>query len=359
MLEAEKVIMKRALELARRGAGLVSPNPMVGAVLVKEGRVIGEGYHRYDRLKHAESYAIEAAGAEARGSTLYCTLEPCCHHGRTAPCTDALIEAGIARAIIATKDPDPRVNGKGIQQLREAGIEVEIGLLEDEAIKINEAYSKFVTTRTPFLHGVIAYSEAGERALLMDWMPSASFIRTASLYDSIVVMDLWVAELAVLEAQLARERHRPAILVADADVLEQCRTRFTTSDSEITGIAFDQTAPSHRIKAGHSVPLRLVDSAVGEPDLIKVQPELEELGVLLGAMNVTGTVLMPGAFDLGEPSNFAALDKLTIIVPTGIDYPSMRPFSLGNLEFDFEDVSASETLNGTELTGYPALLEIA
>ena len=128
MLEAEKVFMNRALHLAQQGAGLVSPNPMVGAVLVNDGRVVGEGYHLYERKKHAETYAIEQAGREAKGATLYCSLEPCCHHGRTPPCTDSLIEAGIHRAVVATKDPDPRVNGKGIAQLRSAGIEVEVGL---------------------------------------------------------------------------------------------------------------------------------------------------------------------------------------------------------------------------------------
>ena len=158
MLEADTLLMKRALELARRGAGLVSPNPMVGAVLVKEGRTVGEGYHRYDLLRHAESFAIEKAGELARGATLYCNLEPCCHHGRTPPCTEALIEAGIARAVIAVKDPDRRVNGSGVELLREAGIEVEIGLEENEAVRLNESYFTFITRGTPFVHGVIAVS---------------------------------------------------------------------------------------------------------------------------------------------------------------------------------------------------------
>src|SRR5437870_2454520 len=119
MLDTDKLLMKRALELARRGAGLVSPNPLVGAVLVNDGRVVGEGYHLYERVRHAESYAIEAAGPLAHGATLYGNLEPCCHHGRTPPCTDALIEAQIARAVIAVKDPNPSVNGRGVEQLRE------------------------------------------------------------------------------------------------------------------------------------------------------------------------------------------------------------------------------------------------
>src|SRR5438128_6447416 len=128
MNEDDMNYMKRALELAQRGEGRVSPNPMVGAVLVRDGRVVGEGYHVFEKVKHAEVIALEQAGDAARGATLYCSLEPCCHHGRTSPCTDALIEAGIGRAVIAVTDPNPHVNGRGIRQLREAGIKVEVGL---------------------------------------------------------------------------------------------------------------------------------------------------------------------------------------------------------------------------------------
>src|ERR1044072_7425674 len=117
MIDSDTIFMKRALDLALRGAGLVSPNPMVGAVIVSDGQVIGEGFHRYDRLRHAESYALEMASENARGSTLYCNPEPCCHHGRTPPCPDSLIEAGIVRVVIAVSDPDSRVSGRGIEQL--------------------------------------------------------------------------------------------------------------------------------------------------------------------------------------------------------------------------------------------------
>ena len=116
MSEIDEQFMKRALELARGGAGLVSPNPAVGAVLVRDGRVVGEGFFLYEHLKHAEVYALEEAGELSRGATLYCSLEPCCFQGRTPPCTDALIEAGIARAVIAIADPHPRVRGRGFQQ---------------------------------------------------------------------------------------------------------------------------------------------------------------------------------------------------------------------------------------------------
>jgi diaminohydroxyphosphoribosylaminopyrimidine deaminase/5-amino-6-(5-phosphoribosylamino)uracil reductase len=144
--------MKRALSLARRARGRTSPNPMVGAVLVKNGRIIAADYHRRAGKPHAEALAIAKAGGAARGATLYVSLEPCCHTGkRTPPCTSAIIEAGIKRVVVAMKDPNPRVAGKGLRKLRSAGTDVSVGILEDEARALNEAYIKHITTGRPFV----------------------------------------------------------------------------------------------------------------------------------------------------------------------------------------------------------------
>ena len=143
--------MSRALELARRGEALASPNPMVGAVLVRGGRLLSEGFHTYDGLRHAEIVALEAAGPAARGATLYVNLEPCCHTGRTGPCTRALIAAGVARVVAAMSDPHSVVAGGGFRQLRKAGIEVISGVLESQAQQLNEAFSRWVTARRPFV----------------------------------------------------------------------------------------------------------------------------------------------------------------------------------------------------------------
>lgn len=137
--------MQRALRLAARAAGRTAPNPMVGAVLVRDGAVVGEGYHRRAGEPHAEVLALRQAGAAARGATLYVTLEPCAHHGRTPPCTDALLAAGIARAVVAIEDPDPRVAGSGIARLRAAGVEVALGEGAAEARRLNRWY---LTART-------------------------------------------------------------------------------------------------------------------------------------------------------------------------------------------------------------------
>ena len=132
--------MKMALLLAEKGRGTTRPNPLVGAIIVKQGKIIGEGYHKRAGQPHAEILAINKAGDKVKGSSLYLTLEPCCHTGRTGPCTDAIIKSGISRVVYAIKDPDPRVNGKGGKILRKAGIDVKSGVLKKEAIKQNDIF---------------------------------------------------------------------------------------------------------------------------------------------------------------------------------------------------------------------------
>jgi diaminohydroxyphosphoribosylaminopyrimidine deaminase/5-amino-6-(5-phosphoribosylamino)uracil reductase len=139
------------LDLARLGEGETSPNPMVGALVVKDDRILGQGYHRRAGDPHAEIEALGLAGEQARGATLYVSLEPCVHHGRTPPCTDRLIQAGIAEVIACMKDPDPRVNGRGFERLTGAGIRVSEGMLREEALRLNEKFVKFVATGKPFV----------------------------------------------------------------------------------------------------------------------------------------------------------------------------------------------------------------
>ena len=143
--------MRRALRLAARAAGRTSPNPMVGAVLVKDGAVVGEGWHQRAGEPHAEAVALERAGAAARGATLYLNLEPCVHQGRTPPCATALIAAGVARVVAGMRDVDPRVDGRGLRALRDAGIEAESGLLEAAARRLNEGFISRVERGRPFV----------------------------------------------------------------------------------------------------------------------------------------------------------------------------------------------------------------
>lgn len=143
--------MKKALELARRGEGLTGPNPMVGALVVKEGAIVGEGYHQKAGEDHAEVIALKSAGEKARGATLYVTLEPCCHVGKTGPCTEAIVRAGIRKVIVGMNDPNPLVNGKGIRELKRLGAEVESAICEKECQDLNEFFIFWIKQRTPFV----------------------------------------------------------------------------------------------------------------------------------------------------------------------------------------------------------------
>jgi diaminohydroxyphosphoribosylaminopyrimidine deaminase / 5-amino-6-(5-phosphoribosylamino)uracil reductase len=158
-------MIQRALELAAQGIGLVSPGPLVGCVVAdNRQQIIGEGFYAYDEVKHAETTALEQAGERARASTVYISLEPHAHQGRTAPCTDALIQAGIKRVVAPIDDPNPKVSGRGFAHLREAGIEVSTGLLAEEATRLNEAYIHYMRTGRPFVHLKMAVSLDGKVA---------------------------------------------------------------------------------------------------------------------------------------------------------------------------------------------------
>lgn len=150
-MTADERFMRRALELAARGEGETEPNPMVGCVIVRAGRVVGQGWHRRAGGPHAEVVALARAGKRARGATMYVSLEPCSHHGRTPPCAPQVVAAGIARVVAATEDPNPRVRGRGLARLRAAGLRVETGMLSARALRLNERFVVAATRQRPFV----------------------------------------------------------------------------------------------------------------------------------------------------------------------------------------------------------------
>ena len=239
--------MKRALQLARRGVEKVSPNPMVGAVIVRAGKIIAEGYHHKFGEDHAEIDAIKKASGKIRGATLYVNLEPCCHRGKTPPCVDALIEQGIKRVVIGTLDPNPLVNGKGAQILRDHGIKVTEGVLEQEARALNEVYLHNTQTGLPFvtvkysqsLDGRIATSKGDSR-----WISSEASRRFAhrlrARHDAIMVgIGTVLADDPQLTVRLVKGRN-PLRVVLDsrlrtplnAQVLQgEAKTLIVTTDA--------------------------------------------------------------------------------------------------------------------------------
>jgi len=159
---ADRKFMRKALALAENNLGVSSPNPSVGCIIVLDGRIVGRGWHDYSLLDHAEVNALKEAGGNAKNSTAYVTLEPCSHQGRTPPCTDRLIEAGIRRVVVSRIDPNPRVSGKGIERLTAAGVRVDVGLYKEEAGKLIEPFACHITTESPFVIGKVGMSLDGK-----------------------------------------------------------------------------------------------------------------------------------------------------------------------------------------------------
>jgi diaminohydroxyphosphoribosylaminopyrimidine deaminase/5-amino-6-(5-phosphoribosylamino)uracil reductase len=286
--------MDWALALARKGAGTVSPNPMVGAVLVSpaSGGIVGEGAHGRAGGPHAEIAALERAGAEAKGATLYINLEPCAHQGRTPPCAEALAQAGVRRVVAAMEDPNPAVSGKGFQKLRDAGIDVEAGLHEAEAKRLNEVFSKFITTGLPFvtlklgmsLDGRIADAKGASR-----WVTSEESrkrvheMRYAS--DALLAGAATVAQDdPLLTVRLDDGRAKPLLRVVLDPGLElppTLRLWDTLSEGKILlaaaeGASLEARASWERrgVDAGQEkIPLRALLEALGKRDVTSVLAE--------------------------------------------------------------------------------------
>jgi len=255
----ETSYMKLALNLAARGEGWVSPNPMVGAVVVKEGQVVGRGYHRRAGLPHAEVEALAAAGEAARGADLYVTLEPCNHQGKTPPCTQAILSAGVRRVIIATRDPNPQVTGGGAEVLAARGMEVNVGLLAAEARRVNEAWFHYVNTGRPWVVAKAACSLDGKIATVggeSQWLTGeaarALGHRLRHRVDAIVV---GIGTVLVDDPQLTTRRPRgqgkdPIRVVLDSRLRLPLTSRLLHLDSQApTWVATTSQAPPDAIRA--------------------------------------------------------------------------------------------------------------
>ncbi|WHS59710.1 bifunctional diaminohydroxyphosphoribosylaminopyrimidine deaminase/5-amino-6-(5-phosphoribosylamino)uracil reductase RibD [Pseudomonas sp. G2-4] len=213
--------MARALELARRGHYTTDPNPRVGCVIVRDGQIVGEGWHIRAGEPHAEVHALRAAGAQARGATAYVTLEPCSHHGRTPPCADALVNAGVARVVTAMQDPNPEVAGRGLQRLAQAGIATESGVLEGEARLLNQGFLKRMEHGLPFVRVKLAMSLDGRTA-----MESGE--------------SQWITGPAARSA-VQRLRAQASVVLTGADTVLADNARLTVRADEL-GLDAEQTA---------------------------------------------------------------------------------------------------------------------
>jgi diaminohydroxyphosphoribosylaminopyrimidine deaminase/5-amino-6-(5-phosphoribosylamino)uracil reductase len=302
----EAAMMRRALELAERGRGSVEPNPMVGAVLVRDGAVVGEGWHERFGGPHAEVLALRAAGERACGATLYVTLEPCNHFGKTPPCVDAVLAAGVARVVVAMADPYPEVAGAGLARLRDRGVTVETGLLEAEAERLNRPYLTLVRTGRPYVHLKWAMSLDGKSATRTGdshWISNAksrALVHTLrGRMDAIVVGSGTVrADDPLLTARPPGPRVPARVVVSGRPALpEGCQLLRTAAESPV----ILATTAAAEIPGVEVLPLP------GRPDVTALLAEL-------GRRRFTNVLVEGGAALAGSFLDAALVDEVHAFV---------------------------------------------
>ncbi len=283
--EIDEAYMRLACSLARRGRGKTRPNPMVGAVLVKEGRIFGTGYHRRPGSPHAEVLAIEHAEADPAGATLYVNLEPCAHHGRTPPCVDLILEKRIRRVVIGTQDPNPKVNGRSIRRLRRRGVEITCGVLEAECRRLNEIFFKAMETGRPFVTVKAALSLDGRiaaRTGRSKWISSEASRRKVhrlrAQADGIVVgIGTVLQDDPLLTVRGVRGTSRPWRVVLDSTLRIPLRAKVLGPDAE-TLVATTRRAPEAKVEALRKKGVTVEIFAPDRRGRVPLRPLLRRLG---------------------------------------------------------------------------------
>ena len=353
-----------ALELAAAGTGLVSPNPLVGCVIASpDGEIVGEGTYIYGDVTHAEVIALDQAGERARGGTAFVSLEPHSHHGKTAPCTDALINAGITRVVCPIEDPNPLVSGRGFDALRKAGIEVTTGLLADEASKLNEKFICWHKKQRPFVHLKLAVSLDG-RISLADSVSTAlsgpeGLERVHTLrheYDAILVgANTASIDNPSLTDRSGKPRRRPLMrVVLDNRLSLPLESKLVHTAREVPTIVFTNSAEGAKADALSSRGVEVVSSAMGGRDLAGVLAELR-------SREITSVLVEGGAEIAGAFCDAGFVDKFTFIytpivlggrtAPTAVG--GTGTMSLGDA-MRLTHVKVVKLGDDIEITGYPA-----
>ena len=354
---------RRALELAENGIGLVSPNPLVGCVIVSaDGQVVGEGFYTYDGVTHAEAIALEQAGELARGGTAYVSLEPHAHQGKTAPCTDALIDAGITRVVAPIEDPNPLVSGRGFQRVRDAGIEVTTGILADEAAIVNEKFICWHKKKRPFVHLKLAMSLDGRISLhnsvstaLTSGAARARVQELRHEYDAILVGGNTAAvDDPKLTDRSGKRRRRPLVRVVLDDRL-RVRLGSKLADTNIAPtIVFTKTSEKRCASELISRGVDVIENEAGSRDLIAILQRLADREIQ--SVLVEGGSQVAGAFvDAG------LVDKITLIAAPLIIGGSEAPAAIGGRgaqtlaeALHLHNVNVKQLGDDIEITGYPA-----
>lgn len=367
--EVDRAMMARALEQAAQGLGQVSPGPLVGCVIVDDnGRIVGEGFYIFDRVRHAETLALEQAGSKARGATAYVSLEPHAHHGRTSPCTNALIEAGIRRVVAPIEDPNPQVSGKGFAHLRSLGIEVCVGLMEREAARLNEKYLHFMRTGRPFVHLKLAVSLDGKIATRTGdsrWIagPEAR-TRAHELRhecDAILVgAGTVVIDDPLLTDRSQEVRRRSLIRVVLDERLQMSmgsQLAHTAKESPVilfSGTSSDTGSGSDAIDALEAHGVEIIRDDAGGRDVVKV---LEELG----RRSIQSVLVEGGGGVAGVFIDARLVNKVTFFVAPVIIGGREAPTAVAGVGVEkmadalrLTEVEITQRGSDVEITGYPA-----
>lgn len=311
MEETDGMYMRRALALAERGKGFVNPNPLVGAVVVKEGRVIGEGWHERCGGLHAERNALKNCTESPVGATIYVTLEPCCHYGKTPPCTDALIEAGIARVVVGLKDPNPLVAGKGLKLLQDAGMDVVTGVEEEAAREQNRMFLKYIASKIPWvvmktamtLDGKIAAATGDSRWVTGEMARQYVQWMRAEYMAVMVGIGTAKADNPMLNCRLDGEHRQPVRVVVDS------RAEIACDSSLIRTAGVYRTIVAHTCQADDKVLDRLV-AAGAETLLCESKGGRVDVADLLRLLGHNGidSVLLEGGGEL----NYAFVEESAV-----------------------------------------------
>lgn len=354
---------RRALDLASNGIGLVSPNPLVGCVIVSaDGEIVGEGIYIYDNITHAEVIALEQAGDRARGATAYISLEPHDHHGKTPPCTGALVNAGIKRVVCPIEDPNPRVSGRGFEKLRQAGVEVVTGILAAEAAKLNEKFICWHKRHRPFVHLKLGMSIDGrisiDNSISTALSGSGGRTRVQELrheHDAILVGgNTALVDNPNLTDRSGKPRRRSLVrIVLDNQLRTPVDSTLAATAADTPTLVFSNSRDQARISALRATGVEVIESPSGGRDLDGVLAELMSRDIQ--------SVLVEGGSEIaGSFCDARLVDKVTFIAAPLIIGGREAPNAIGGAGADtltgaikLTDVLVHTHGDDIEITGYP------
>jgi diaminohydroxyphosphoribosylaminopyrimidine deaminase/5-amino-6-(5-phosphoribosylamino)uracil reductase len=353
--------MRQALALAEKGRGQVSPNPLVGAVIVNGDKIVGRGYHLFDLKKHAEICALAEAGDQAMGATIYLNLEPCCHHGRTPPCTDALLRSGIRRVVAAMSDPNPLVAGQGFAILRAAGIDVEVGLCQEQARRLNEKFITYIVAKRPFVHLKVAMTLDGKIATYSrqaKWITGPTSRHASQLlraeYDAILVgIGTIITDDPELTVRIEHQRRRPLMrVVLDSRLRMPLNARLWQSSTINSVLIFAERDAALSEHGGAEQLQARIDEfqqrgaeiifLPGENNRVDLKSALAELG----QRQITSLIVEGGAEVNGEFLSARLIDKVSFFIAPKLVGGRAAVPAIGGAGFD----SLTQALELMEIT---------